>query len=151
MEGVGGVVAIDGAQVIGGGVNGTGLRAVKANSVTMSGNIFTDIANPISLRSVGHSKVAGAINAAQGAWPANPAVTLSDCQDCKIEVSLTGAPGAYASGVSLDADCQGNAIDATMFSPTVIGGAANKIFYEGKPWGGGPAFGKGNVATGALG
>jgi hypothetical protein len=78
-------------------------------------------------------------------------MALIDCRGCKVEVSLTGAPGAYAGGVSLDAACQGNAIDATMISPTVIGGAANRILYDGKPWGGDPAFGQGNVATGPLG
>ncbi len=150
LDDVGGVVAINGAQFIGGGVNGTGVRAVKANSITMSGNIFTDMANPISFKSVGPSKVEGAINAAQGAWPANPAVALSDCHGCKVEVSLTGAAGAYAGGVSLDAACQGNAIDATMIAAGVVGGAAHTILYDGKSWGGGPTFGKGNVANGPL-
>jgi hypothetical protein len=151
LEDVGGVVAVNGAQIIGGGGNGTGLSAVRVNSLAMSGNIFTDIATPISLQSVGPSKIGGAINAAQGTWPGNPAVALSDCQGCKVEISLTGGPKAYAAGVSLDVNCRENSIDATMISAAVVGGGGdNKVLYKGRPWGGGRTFGKGNMVTGAT-
>ena len=150
LEDVGGMVSLNGAQLIGGGANGVGLQAKNVAIITTSGNISTNIANPVTLDNVQYSKVNQAVHATAGGFGSNPGVSLLNCQRCSIDLSLSGVGNAYGCAVSLDVASQYNKIDTTMVEPSAVGGAGNKIHLDSRPWGGGASFGVGNIATGVL-
>ena len=145
-EGIAGSVSITGVQMIG---DGLGVVGYDVGTVNLVNNTYADVPTPIKLTHARASEIRDFAHRRTAGNP-NPIVTLVDCHNCEISIGAKGAKGAVSCGVAVDRASSSCEINVTRIEATVVGGAGNKIFYDGLPWGGGREFGDGHIATGVL-
>ncbi len=147
---LGGAVTLTGNQCIIGAPGGTGLSAVAVNNLRTAGNIYTRLKQPIYLERVTNFHVQDTIRVFDQARD-YPAVTVTACKRGKIDCVVSGRAGVQAAGVALRGGSSLIEVCGTNIDPdTIIGGAANKVTFEGKPVTVAGAFGTGCLATGIM-
>lgn len=145
----GGAASVAGVQFISNFAGSTGVAVTAGAVVTLQNNIYTDINAPVTLTGTLYSSVADTVHGVN-VTGTRPAIAMTGCIGCRVAMSVTGVNGAYNAGAALDATSQKNEINLTQIQNSTVGGVANKIVYNGAPWGGGSTFGTGNLATGVL-
>jgi hypothetical protein len=144
-----GIVSIQGV----GGIDttsSTGLSILNCGQVSAIGNTWMDFDQPIVVNAASECEIRDIVRRQRGGSPPFPGISLTGVVDSLVAVAVSGPSGGYTAGVTVDSTSQGIEVNCTKFNSATIGGAANKIVYNGSPWGGGTTFGTRNVATGVL-
>jgi hypothetical protein len=146
---IGGMVSVSGVGAID-TTTSTGLSIDNVNQISCVGNTWDNFAQPITITNMSESEIRDVIHRVTGS-STFPAITAVGITRSLIACSVGGPANSYTVGVFIDSTSTFNDIYCTKLEPITIGGAGNKIVFNGSPWGGGGTFGTGNIATGVLG
>jgi hypothetical protein len=147
-DGLEGSVTVCNCQFIG---DYSGVIATNVAVCNLASNTHLNLQQPVTFARVRFSEVRDTVRIARMPAPTYPVVSLTDCVGVTVAVSASGTAGAFRCGVAIDATSSRIEVNCTRLDPSAVGGSPNLIMSNGKPWGGGSAFGAGNVVTGAIG
>jgi hypothetical protein len=149
---LGGTISLIGNQMIGIGGGSTGIGISNSSGVESSGNIMTDLNNPIAISNGSQIRLADRIsNPVQTADTA--AVSLTGCTRVVIDCSADGKAGAFPVGIDLVGT--GNTLVEArltgMNAASITGGSANVLVDNAVPVGVVGPFGNTCLAQGIIG
>jgi hypothetical protein len=126
-----------------------GLLVSGSSGVSASGNVYTDVANPIVLQGASNCRLADTVSVSQD-LPGATAVALRGASRNVVDCVVHGALAAYRAGVSLDESTL-NEVRCSGVDPAAVrGGATRKLVADGQPVRASGGFGRGNLAVGIL-
>lgn len=131
-------------------VASTGFQLNTCNNFQSYGNSMLDLQSMAKLTSVTSFSMEDNVVKKVAPVTIGPGVSLTTCSRGYIRPIINGPSGSYTYGVSVDSGSTHIEVNCSTMQPVAFGGAANKIEYNGAPWGGTTSFGTDNVASGDL-